>query len=192
MQTHKQLEQTMADPMNLFEVMYNCRAMRRLESREIPEDLLVKLIDAANQAPSGSNQQRARWVIARDPAVKQALADLNKKAVDAYVEIKPLFPVGSEVFKPLYSDAEGKEFARLVIMVKMEEGYDSDNGDWWYGVYDESGTEMAYEGRIPECIRCHKMAIETDYLFSRSVMKKLDGIDTNEFEEYEPDDGEDY
>ena len=117
---------------------------------------------------------------------------LNKKAVDAYVEVKPLFPVGSEVFKPLYRDAEGQEFARLVIMVKMQEGYDSENGDWWYGVYDESGTKMAYEGRIPECINCHALAKETDYLFARSVMKKLDGIDTNEFEEYEPDDGEDY
>ena len=117
---------------------------------------------------------------------------LNKRAVDAYVEMKPLFPVGSKVFKPLYRDAEGKEFARLVIMVKMEEGYDSENGDWWYGLYDESGTQMAYEGRIPECINCHAMAKETDYLFARSVMKKLNGIDTNEFEEYEPDDGEDY
>ena len=117
---------------------------------------------------------------------------LNETAVDAYVEIKPVFPVGSEVFKPLYSDIEGKEFARLIVMVKMQEGYDSENGDWWYGVYDESGTEMAYEGRIPECISCHAMAKETDYLFARSVMKKLKGIDTNEFFEYEPDDGEDY
>lgn len=117
---------------------------------------------------------------------------MNKKAVDAYVEVKPVFPVGSEVFKPLYSDADGKRFARLVIMVKMKEGYDSENGDWWYGVYDESGTEMAYEGRIPECISCHAMAKETDYLFARSVMKKLKGIDTNEFEEYLPDDNEEY
>lgn len=117
---------------------------------------------------------------------------MNKKAVDAYIEVKPLFPVGSELFKPLYSDAEGKEFARLVIMVKMEEGYDSENGDWWYGVYDERGTKMAYEGRIPECISCHAMAKETDYLFARSVMKKLNGIDTNEFEEYLPDDEEEY
>ncbi|MEN8147155.1 MAG: cytochrome P460 family protein [Campylobacterota bacterium] len=118
---------------------------------------------------------------------------LNERAVDAYVEIKPVFPVGSEVFKPLYRDAEGKEFARLVIMVKMEEGYDSENGDWWYGVYDESGTQMAYEGRIPECISCHAMAKETDYLFARSVMKKLNGIDTHELFEYDDsDDGEDY
>ena len=117
---------------------------------------------------------------------------LNEKAVDAYVEVKPTFPVGSKAFKPLYGDLEGRVFARLVIMVKMKGGYDSEHGDWWYGVYDESGTEMAYEGRIPECISCHAMAKETDYLFSRSVMKKLKGIDTNEYAEYEPDDGEDY
>ena len=48
----------MNDP-GLFHVIYNCRAMRRLEAREVPEDLLVKLIDAAKQEPSGSNLQNA-------------------------------------------------------------------------------------------------------------------------------------
>jgi len=109
---------------------------------------------------------------------------LNEKAKDAYINEASHFKRGSAIFKPLYSDPEGHHCARLVIMVKMEEGYDSENGDWWYGVYDESGTKMAYEGRIPECISCHTMAKETDYLFSRSVLKKLSGIDTNEFEEY--------
>jgi hypothetical protein len=109
---------------------------------------------------------------------------LNDKAKDAYIKVEPRFKEGSKIFKPLYADPQGKHMARLVIMVKMQEGYDSDNGDWWYGVYDESGTKMWYEGRIPECIDCHAMAKETDYLFSRSVMKKLNGIHTNEFEEY--------
>jgi len=116
---------------------------------------------------------------------------LNEKAKMPYIDILPKFPVGSELYKPLYSDIEGKEFARLVIMVKMYKGYDSKNGDWWYGVSDESGEELYYEGKIPECINCHMLARETDYLFARSVMKKLQGIDTNEFEEYLPDD-EDY
>ncbi len=109
---------------------------------------------------------------------------LNDKAKDAYINVEPRFKEGSQVFKPLYADPQGKHIARLVIMVKMYEGYDSDNGDWWYGVYDPSGTKMWYEGRIPECIDCHAMAKETDYLFARSVMKKIKGIDTNEFEEY--------
>ena len=71
--------------MSLFDAMYNCRAMRRLDTREVPEEDLVKLIEAANQAPSGSNTQNARWVVVRDPEVKQQLADLNRKGVGAYV-----------------------------------------------------------------------------------------------------------
>lgn len=71
--------------MELFDAIYNCRAMRRLDTREVPEALLRKLIDAANQAPSGSNLQNARWVIARDPKVKRELAALNRKGVEAYV-----------------------------------------------------------------------------------------------------------
>ncbi|MDZ7686091.1 MAG: nitroreductase family protein [Gammaproteobacteria bacterium] len=75
----------MADEMGLFDVMYNCRAMRRLDTTEVPEDLLVKLIDAANQAPSGSNMQNGRWIVARDPEVKKGLAELNREGVEAYI-----------------------------------------------------------------------------------------------------------
>ena len=75
----------MADEMGLFDVMYHCRAMRRLDSKPVPEELLVKLIDAANQAPSGSNMQNGRWIVARDAEVKRQLADLNRKGVEAYI-----------------------------------------------------------------------------------------------------------
>jgi len=74
----------MAD-MDLFDVMYHCRAMRKLDSKPVPEELLVKLIDAANQAPSGSNMQGGRWLIVRDPEVKQQLATLNRQGVEAYI-----------------------------------------------------------------------------------------------------------
>lgn len=75
----------MSEEMGLFEVMYNNRAMRRLEPREVPQDILVKLIEAANQAPSGSNMQNGRWLVVTDAAVKKKLADLNRKGVEAYI-----------------------------------------------------------------------------------------------------------
>jgi len=71
--------------MSLFEAMYSCRAMRRLDTREVAEELLVKLVDAANQAPSGSNMQNARWIVVRDAEVKKKLADLNRIGVEAYI-----------------------------------------------------------------------------------------------------------
>ena len=73
------------DTLTLTDVMYTCRAMRRLATTEVPEELLLKLIDAANQAPSGSNSQRARWVVVRDPDQKQKLAALNRKHAEPYI-----------------------------------------------------------------------------------------------------------
>ena len=51
----------------------------------MPEELLTKLIDAGNQAPSGSNMQRARWIVVRDADQKRKLAELNKISVEAYI-----------------------------------------------------------------------------------------------------------
>lgn len=71
--------------MGVFDVMYNCRAMRKLDTREVPESQLRELISAANQAPSGSNTQGARWIIVRDAQVKSQLAELNRAGVETYL-----------------------------------------------------------------------------------------------------------
>ena len=68
----------------IFEVMYTCRAMRRLKPDPVPEDLILKVVDAANQGPTGSNRQTTRWLVVRDPEQRQRLAELNRKAVERY------------------------------------------------------------------------------------------------------------
>ena len=75
----------MSEQFSLNEAIYNCRAMRRIKSDEVPEAVLLELIDAANQAPSGSNTQNARWIVVRDPKTKKALADLNRKHGAPYI-----------------------------------------------------------------------------------------------------------
>ena len=85
----------MSEEMGLFEAIYNCRAMRRLDTREVPEELLIKLIDAANQAPSGGNTQNARWIAVRDPTVKQRLTELNRKGVEGYMSHQPAADSGA-------------------------------------------------------------------------------------------------
>lgn len=69
----------------LFEILYSCRAMRRLKPDPVPRELLLKLIDAANQAATGGNLQSARWIVVQDAGQKAKLAALNRKAVEAYV-----------------------------------------------------------------------------------------------------------
>lgn len=71
--------------MNLTEAIYNCRAMRRIKPEPVPESLLLELIDAARQAPSGSNTQNSRWIVVRDDKLKQGLAELNRRHAEPYI-----------------------------------------------------------------------------------------------------------
>lgn len=98
---------------------------------------------------------------------------VNSLAKDAYINKKSKFKVGSLIVKPLYPEKKRENIARLVIMMKMKKGYDEDFNDWWYGVYDETGSEMWHQGKIVSCIACHIGAEDTDYLFTQSVMKKI-------------------
>ena len=65
-----------ASDVPLFEAMYQCRAMRRLKPDPVPESVLLQLVDAAIHAPSASNGQNWRFVIVRDQAQKQRIAEI--------------------------------------------------------------------------------------------------------------------
>jgi len=66
------------------------RAVRkRLDlSRPVEPSVLLDCLRVASQAPSGGNGQRWRWVLVRDPAKKQAIAELYAKSYDAYIAPK--------------------------------------------------------------------------------------------------------
>lgn len=50
---------------------------RRLDlARPVDNEIIYDCIDIAEQAPSGGNQGSRRWVVVRDPKVKQQLAEL--------------------------------------------------------------------------------------------------------------------
>jgi nitroreductase len=70
----------------LFDVMYSCRAMRRLKPDPIPEPVLLQLVDAALQGPSGSNAQNWTFIIVRDRAQKERVAAAWKPTWDFYLE----------------------------------------------------------------------------------------------------------
>ncbi len=79
----------MTEQLGIFEVIYNCRAMRRIKPDPVPEDVIRRLIDAANQAPTASNTQNTRWIVIRDPEQKSRLADLNREARQAAYGQRP-------------------------------------------------------------------------------------------------------
>ena len=59
--------------MELSDVISSRRSIRKFQQKDISADTVRLLLDAARLAPSGSNLQPARFIIAQSPAAKEAL-----------------------------------------------------------------------------------------------------------------------
>lgn len=74
-------------------------------------------------------------------------------------------PAGMRIVKAAHADGDTPgAVTGLTVMVKMEPGYDPDHGDWFYGVYDASGTVASKQGKLTMCIGCHSQWADNDYL----------------------------
>ena len=59
--------------MELSDVIASRRSIRKFKQEDISTDTVRLLLDAARLAPSGSNLQPARFIVAQSPATKEAL-----------------------------------------------------------------------------------------------------------------------
>ena len=70
---------------DLFETMQTMRAMRRLKPDPVPDDLIVKILQAGTCAPSGGNTQKWRFLVVKDRKIKEAVQVWYKKAFDEWI-----------------------------------------------------------------------------------------------------------
>jgi nitroreductase len=71
----------------LSEAMETQRAIRRLKPDPVDEAIILRLIELALKAPTGSNAQSWEFIVVRDPRVKQGLARLNRQLWGIYGRI---------------------------------------------------------------------------------------------------------
>jgi len=65
--------------MPLSEAMETQRAIRRLKPDPVDDEVVLRLIDLAIRAPTGSNAQSWEFIVVRDPKIKKGLARLNRQ-----------------------------------------------------------------------------------------------------------------
>jgi nitroreductase len=70
--------------MPLEEAMLTQRAIRRLKTDPVDDALVLRLIELAQKAPTGSNAQNWEFIVVRDRAVKERLGRLNGMAWRLY------------------------------------------------------------------------------------------------------------
>ena len=65
--------------LDMFEVMFSTRSMRRLKPDPVPDEVMYKILDAGIRAPSGGNTQHWRFIVVKDPQVKQQVQQVYQK-----------------------------------------------------------------------------------------------------------------
>ena len=99
---------------------------------------------------------------------------VNDLAQDIYLSASgDTFPRCAMIVKPHLEGADSETVTAITVMVKMPDGYDSENNDWWWGMYDKEGRVAEMSGKVPVCIACHKPAAADDYVFSKKVMGEI-------------------
>lgn len=66
--------------MDLSEALYTTRAMRRVSSDPVPDEVIARILDAAVRAPSGGNAQNWRMIVVDAPEIRGRLGPLYREA----------------------------------------------------------------------------------------------------------------
>ena len=70
---------------DLFEIIETTRAMRRLKPDPVPDELIRKILAAGICAANGGNTQRWRFLVIKDPTIKQRVQVCYKRAFDEVI-----------------------------------------------------------------------------------------------------------
>jgi len=71
----------------LFEAMYSARAIRRIKTDPVPDEIITKVLDAAIRAPSGSNAQSWVFIVVKDAEKRRQLGALYQKTSSILVKL---------------------------------------------------------------------------------------------------------
>jgi nitroreductase len=71
--------------LGLHEAIFSLRAMRRLHPDPIPAEDLRYLVEAATQAPSGSNQQHWAFVVVTDAEQRRRIGEIYRELGERFV-----------------------------------------------------------------------------------------------------------
>ncbi len=72
----------MADSTDLFYIIHSTRSMRRLKPDPVPDELIRRILDAGVCAANGGANQRWRFLVVKDPDIKQRVQVWYQKAYD--------------------------------------------------------------------------------------------------------------
>jgi nitroreductase len=142
--------------MEFFECIHSRHSVRRYEKKDVPNEMIGKIIYAGTQAPSAGNIQPWEFIVVKDEKIKEDLSDAALRQV--HVEKAPAVIVVCANLeksedryghrgKTLYSIQDTAAAMQNMLLT----AYDLGLGSCWVGAFDEERVKNILN--IPENLR---------------------------------------
>jgi nitroreductase len=130
--------------MSVLDVILSRRSIRRYEDKEIPKDVLDKIVEAGRQSPSAANRQPYRFVIVTDSEIKKAISGL----VARFAKSAPVVIVGCANPKVMLTGKWSTVDTAIALENMVLAAWSLGVGACWIGSFDEEKVKVSL--KIPQ------------------------------------------
>jgi nitroreductase len=130
--------------MSLVDVVLNRRSIRRYEPKEIPRDVLDKILEAGRQAPSAANKQPWHFIVLTDSEIKK---ELSKGMFNRFIKDAPITVVGC-AHKDLIASKWSIVSTTIALQNMVVAAWAMGIGSCWVGDFSEEKVKKLLN--IPE------------------------------------------
>lgn len=113
-----------------METIENRRSIRKYQAKEIPQDVLLRVLEAARLAPSGANRQPFQLIVVTDPEKKKGLVPLCKN--QQFVGEASVFIAGVDDPQQKWNRVDLSIAMDHITLAALEHGL----GTCWVGAFD--------------------------------------------------------
>jgi nitroreductase len=130
--------------MSLVDVILSRRSIRKYDDKDIPKDVLDKILEAGRQSPSAANRQPYQFVVVTESEIKKELSGL----VSGFLKNAPVVIVGCANTKALLTGKWAVIDTTIALENMVLAAWSLGVGSCWIGAFSEQKVKNALQ--IPE------------------------------------------
>lgn len=130
--------------MSLVDVILSRRSIRQYDDKDIPKDVLDKILEAGRQSPSAANRQPYQFVVVTESEIKKELSGL----VSGFLKNAPVVIVGCANPKALLTGKWAVIDTTIALENIVLAAWSLGVGSCWIGAFNEQKVKNAVQ--IPE------------------------------------------
>jgi nitroreductase len=116
--------------MEVYEAIMTRRSVRAYDSKQIPEDILLRVLEAGRAAPSASNAQPWHFIVIKNPGKRKIL---SKRMFTRFLAESPVVLVGCGEKNKKYHMVDVSIAMQQMVLAATAEGL----GTCWIGDFDD-------------------------------------------------------